>query len=367
MKQILGAAALAAWSVAACAQSSVTLYGRIDTGLEYQSAVPTGPNASASRIRVESGDLGTSLWGLKGVEDLGGGYQALFQLEDGIDTANGTSSDGKAFSRYADVGLSSPDYGTILLGNQLWLSNSQLWPFDPLGQSNWSSASLSRGRNWPILSNTATWESPNWDGLNITSMYALGNQPDFNAGTIDPVTGATVDPGRSDGVSVTYTNTLYELIGMFDEIRDGNGAFSDVFAYSRQYTAGVNLFLGQFKLQAVYESSHANAALAGAPTEAQQEWGGITYTVNPALSVIGAVYHVDTNGSTDGAGHATLYTLGGNYNLSKRTLIGFQVATIHNSSNSDFGLNANYPIAGSDDPLAGHSQSGAYVDLQHSF
>jgi predicted porin len=73
------------------------------------------------------------------------------------------------------------------------------------------------------------------------------------------------------------------------------------------------------------------------------------------------------NGSTDGAGHATLYTLGGTYNLSKRTLLGFQVATVQNSSNSDFGLNANYPIAGSDDPLPGHSQSGAYLDLQHSF
>jgi len=367
MKKILCATVLATCGVAAHAQSSVTLYGRIDTGVEYQSGVPSGANSSSSRWRVESGDLGTSLWGLKGAEDLGGGYQAVFQLEDGINTADGTSSDGKAFSRYADVGLSSPSFGTVLLGNQLWLSNSQLWPFDPLGQSNWSSASLSRGRNWPILSNTVTWESPSWNGLNITSMYALGNQPSFNAGTINEATGATIDPGRSDGVSVTYTNTGYELIGMFDEIRDGNGAFSDVFAYSRQYTAGLNLFLGQFKIQAVYESSHANAALAGAPTVAEQEWGGLTYTVNPAFDVIGAVYHVDTNGSTGGAGHATLYTLGGNYNLSKRTVLGFQVATIRNSANSDFGLNANYPIAGSDDPLSGHTQSGAYLDLQHSF
>jgi len=62
-----------------------------------------------------------------------------------------------------------------------------------------------------------------------------------------------------------------------------------------------------------------------------------------------------------------LYTLGANYNLSKRTILGMQVATIHNSSGADFGLNANYPVSGSDDPLPGHSQSGVYLDLQHAF
>ena len=366
MKKTLLTIALASVGLNVYAQSSVTLYGRIDTGIEYQSGVPSGPNTSSSRFRVESGDLGTSLWGMKGVEDLGGGNQAVFQLEDGLNTATGTSSNGKAFSRYADVGLSNPTYGTVLLGNQLWLSNSALWAFDPLGQSNWSSASLSRGRNWPISSNTMTWESPSWNGLNITAMYALGNQTNFNGGTLNP-DGSTLTPGRSDGVALTYTTQRFELIGMFDEIRDGNGSFSDVFAYSQQYTAGMNLYFGNFKLQGVYEASHANAVLAGAPTLAQQEWAGVTYTVSPALSLIGAAYHVDTNGSVGGAGHATLYTLGANYNLSKRTILGMQVATIHNSSGADFGLNANYPVSGSDDPLPGHSQSGVYLDLQHAF
>ena len=366
MKKILLAISFVGLSINAYAQSSMTLYGRIDTGVEYQTGVPSSTQSSSSRFRVESGDLGTSLWGLKGVEDLGAGNKAVFQLEDGLNTANGTSSGGKAFSRYADVGLSNDTYGTLLLGNQLWLSNSQLWPFDPLGQSNWSSASLSRGRNWPIASNTITWESPTWNGLNITTMYALGNQPSFNAGTLNP-DGTTLTPGRSDGIAVTYTTSQFELIGMFDEIRDGNGSFSDVFAYSQQYTAGMNLYFGNFKLQGVYEASHANAVLAGAPTLAQQEWAGVTYTVSPALSLIGAAYHVDTNGSVGGAGHATLYTLGANYNLSKRTILGMQVATIHNSSGADFGLNANYPVSGSDDPLPGHSQSGVYLDLQHAF
>jgi len=87
MKKALLAASLLTVGVAAHAQSSVTLYGRLDAGLEYMSGVPTNPNAagvaqsSSHRFRAESGDWGTSLWGMKGVEDIGGGNKVLFQLD----------------------------------------------------------------------------------------------------------------------------------------------------------------------------------------------------------------------------------------------------------------------------------------------
>ena len=87
MKKALLAAALLVVGTAAQAQSSVTLYGRLDAGLEYMSGLPnTGYSASTSRVRAESGDFGTSLWGLKGVEDLGGGTKAVFQLEGSFST-----------------------------------------------------------------------------------------------------------------------------------------------------------------------------------------------------------------------------------------------------------------------------------------
>ena len=86
------------------AQSSVTLYGRLDAGLEYMSGVPTGPSStgpatgSTKRIRAESGDWGTNLWGLKGAEDLGGGYRAVFQLEGSFNTMTGAGPGGGGFS-----------------------------------------------------------------------------------------------------------------------------------------------------------------------------------------------------------------------------------------------------------------------------
>ena len=95
MKKALLAASLLTVGVAAHAQSSVTLYGRLDAGLEYMSGAPTSNDAagvttgSANRFRAESGDWGTSLWGMKGVEDLGGGNKAVFQLEGSFNTMTG--------------------------------------------------------------------------------------------------------------------------------------------------------------------------------------------------------------------------------------------------------------------------------------
>jgi len=360
MKKTLLAAALMGVGVSAMAQSSVTLYGRLDNGIEYQTGVPTGANTASSRWRVESGDWGTSMWGMKGVEDIGGGNKVVFDLEDGLNTVNGASAGaaGTAFSRFADVGIANNAYGTLLIGKQQWIAN-MVWDFDPLGQSNWSSASLVRGRNWPGSQNDVSYQTPTVGGFNAYGVYSLSNSTDFNGNTT-----VGTQNGRRDGLAVTYTATSFQLRGIYDEIRSSTGGFTDVYAASREYFAGVNVFLGPFKVQAAYQGSHAPDALASAPSTTNLEWGGVTYTVNPAAAVTAAVYHVNAN---NGGGAATLYTLAGTYNLSKRTLLALEIASVHNSSNGDFGLNANYPAAGSDDPLPGHSQSGAFLDIQHSF
>jgi predicted porin len=148
MKKALLAAALMSAGVIAHAQSSVTLYGRLDAGIEYMNGLVNN-GAGAHRWRAESGDWGTSLWGLKGSEDLGGGNKAVFQLEGAFNTMNGRfgGDAGQIWDRWATVGLSNPTYGTFLMGRELFISNG-VWDFDPFGQSNWSSASLVRSRNW---------------------------------------------------------------------------------------------------------------------------------------------------------------------------------------------------------------------------
>ncbi|MGT2471709.1 porin [Paraburkholderia steynii] len=388
MKKALAAAALLTFGVAAHAQSSVTLYGRLDAGLEYMSGVPTNPNAagqaqsSSHRFRAESGDWGTSLWGLKGAEDLGGGTKAVFQLEGSFNTMTGAGPGGGGlFNRWATVGFANDQYGTFTMGRMLFISNG-VWDFDPFGQSNWSSASLVRGRNWPQSSNNVAYQSPKIAGFDFYGQYALSNATNWNGN-------GTTGQGREAGAQVTYTSSLFQIRGLYDEIRNpangglfgpattivnpanaaGSVTTGGVYAASREYSALVNVFLGQFKVQAAYQairSSGSTGVLPGQPTTLDHEWGGVTWQATPAAALIAAVYHVNGN---NGAGNATIYTVGGSYNLSKRTLLDLQVATVQNSKGANYGLNANAngTSVASDNPLPGHSQTGVYAGIQHSF
>jgi len=208
MKKALLAAALMSAGVVAHAQSSVTLYGRLDAGVEYISGLPNSNyTGSTSRFRVESGDWGTSLWGMKGVEDIGGGNKVLFQLEGSFSTVTGAGpGNGGLFNRWATVGMSNDQYGTLLLGRELFISNG-VWDFDPFGQSNWSSASLVRGRNWPQSSNNISYQSPKFYGFDLYGQYAFSNSTSFNGGN-----GSA--QGREDGLQLTYTSSLFQLRGL---------------------------------------------------------------------------------------------------------------------------------------------------------
>lgn len=123
-KQSLALAALGMFSLSAYAQNSVTLYGVIDEGINYNS------NASGKRLyNLSSGVMQGSRWGLKGREDLGGGLSALFVLESGFDVNNGKMGQGGLlFGRQAYIGVGSR-YGTVTLGRQYDMVVDNLGPF----------------------------------------------------------------------------------------------------------------------------------------------------------------------------------------------------------------------------------------------
>lgn len=108
MKKTFVLTALAATLAApAFAQSSVTIYGRLNVTLERSefgnADATTDLNDNSSRI------------GFKGVEDLGGGLKAGFQIEHGFDATTGRA--GSSFwGRQSEVNLSG-GFGMIRLGN----------------------------------------------------------------------------------------------------------------------------------------------------------------------------------------------------------------------------------------------------------
>ena len=108
-KSILALSLLGAFSGAAFAQSSVTIYGVADVGVQGTSA------GNGKTAKVTSGQEGGSRLGFKGTEDLGGGLKANFVLEMGVKVDDGSSDQGRAFGRTTLVGLSG-DFGSVNIG-----------------------------------------------------------------------------------------------------------------------------------------------------------------------------------------------------------------------------------------------------------
>lgn len=87
MRQILLLSVLATASSLAWAQSSVNLYGIVDAGLTSTSGLRDG-----TARQLVSGIMEGSRFGVRGDEDLGGGYRVLFTLEHRLELDNGSIS-----------------------------------------------------------------------------------------------------------------------------------------------------------------------------------------------------------------------------------------------------------------------------------
>lgn len=367
MKTTLGAVVLFAAGSAASAQTSVTLYGRVDGGIEYLNHVANGSGGVSSRWSAEGGDWGTSMLGFKGTEDLGGGSAAIFDLETALQIMNGTTGGGRLFSRRAYVGLKNETWGQIQAGRNLFIDSDGVWEFDPFVQQAVSSASLVRGRNWQQTNNNVEYHSPVWHGFDVQGQYAFGNQASgFN-------NGPDGDFGRSDGIMLSYHSHLFDVRGIYDELRDSNGRLSNIFTASREYFVGGNLRVQKFKIQAAYTHYAAPDTPAGMADSADHYWLGATYQATPKWAVTAAGFYIHVNQGSgdvehDPGSHATLYALGTTYNLSARTFLYGTLAYVDNSRNGTFSVFATPRDSTSPtSPMAGESQTGAYVGMMHVF
>jgi predicted porin len=196
MKRVTGAKAIVVSAVAlaagsAFAQSSVTLYGVIDTGLGYQSNQASLGATSGGRavVKMLNGVVYGSRFGLKGTEDLGGGNRAIFVLEEGFNSQNGAeATSGLAFSRQAYVGLANQAYGTLTAGRQYESYYSLLVPWSPATPlSGYFGAHPGDIDSLDLIyrvNNNLVYTSPNLHGLVFSGSYSLGGVPgSFNAGS----------------------------------------------------------------------------------------------------------------------------------------------------------------------------------------
>lgn len=184
MKKTLIALAAVAATGAAFAQSSVTLYGVADIGIN-------DTNAPGRKMQLDSSatmNNGTSRWGIRGTEDLGGGLKAGFNFEAGLSLDNGAagSFSGNYFGRNAFMTLSG-GFGELSLGRRLNPAFNTAAAWELTGAANYSAVVSQFGS---VLAGIRTsdmimYTSPNMSGFVAQFGHRLKGDNAPNKGSND--------------------------------------------------------------------------------------------------------------------------------------------------------------------------------------
>jgi predicted porin len=286
------AAALAAGT--AQAQSTVNLSGRLNVTLERQdnNGVKTYQMVNnASRIKFA------------GSEDLGGGMKAGFVLEHGFNVDNGGASQSRFWARQSEVNLSG-GFGMIRLGN--FISEAYFATADYISMHNHDT------------------------GPSSDALYAyLGNDTNKVAyRTPEFVKGMTLEAAVSAGERVD--KRAYDLAWNYSM-----GALQLGAGYQKKDTAN------QYAVRALYE---LGPVVLGAMVQRDKNAYDMGNRTNYRLSAMYTVGSLELHANIGRAGDyskvkdsdASQFTLGYNYNLSKRTKVYGYYTKVSASKNTSY-------------------------------
>jgi predicted porin len=364
---------------AACAQSSVTLYGVIDTGVERITNVGAG-SSSLTRMPGQSGGYLPSRWGVRGTEDLGNGLKANFVLESGFSPDKGTNSTnqgGRLFGRSAWVGLSG-NWGALSFGRQYTMYFWSLLDADPMGPAIYGLGSLDSGIPGARSDNTVAYKGT-WAGFTAGATYSFGR--DANGSTTANSCAGEVAGNykacKQYSVLAKYDAPIWGVALAFDEQRGGPGANLAVpaaVANSSDTTDRRRIANGYVKFGPVKASvglikrnNEANTATTVTPRSdlvfVEADWA-----VTPAITVTPLWARLKYKDSTDGS-KATMYSLRVGYALSKRTALYATAGRISNKGSLGLSVSGGTVPADAQAtaPIAGGSQNGYMVGVRHSF
>jgi predicted porin len=170
------AAVACALPVLAHAQSAVTLYGLIDTGITYLS------NAGGkSDVVAADGVIQPSRFGLRGTEDIGGGTRVVFTLENGFSLNTGADSQpGLMFGRQAFVGVTNDKWGSLTFGRQydfIWDYVTLFSIGSRIGAYSFHPGDYDHLGGSLRINNAVKYSVTPFAGLNVGVLYAFGANP----------------------------------------------------------------------------------------------------------------------------------------------------------------------------------------------
>ncbi|SAL66799.1 outer membrane protein (porin) [Caballeronia terrestris] len=365
----------------AFAQSSVTLYGVIDEGLDYTNNVGSG-----HVYELSSGYAQGSRWGLRGVEDLGGGTKAILQLENGFDVNSGRAAQGgRMFGRQAYVGVERERFGTLTFGRQYDSVVDYLAPTTANG--NWAGYLFAHPYdndntdNSFRVSNAVKYASPQMAGFRFGGAYGFSNDANFANNRQYSVGGSYSNGGlligaaylQADGPGTNATGAIAANDASFIAER------MRVFGAGVNYTMGLAT-MGFAYTNTAYRNPSGNGYIGGVPLAAPGvalnalkyqnfEVNG-KYQFTPGFFV-GAqyVYTMETYDASTGNVKPRIHSVGlmADYFLSKRTDVYMQGAYQKVTGDSTNSILDQAFIPGTQAPSSTGNQLVMRVALRHAF
>ena len=311
-KSLLALAVLTAVTGAASAQSSVTLYGKVDLGLVLDSG-----NANGKSIRIASGVTGGSRIGFKGVEDLGGGMKAAFQLETGYcaDSAAGApnfcTGSNNFMGRQAHGDLTGA-FGAISAGRQYSLGFNNLSTIDPFGTGFAGQVNNIVDPSGIRLNNSATYSTPSMGGFTASAEVAFGEQT------------GNWEANRETGAGLTYASGPAYVGFTFYDVSNANGNG----AARKNYLLGGTYDFGVVKVHALAQKSTGPSSL-----DVLDIMAGVTVPLAGGNVMASYIRHNDRTGADKDANQLGIGYL---YPLSKRTAVYTAFGRIQNQHGAAF-------------------------------
>lgn len=331
----------AVMATSSMAQSSVTMYGMVDAGLEMNNS------GKGSHYRMISGGTGSSRLGFRGSETLSSDLSVSFHLETGVLLTTGAlTQGGRPFRRGASLALNSKKYGSFSMGliNLPYFQvQSKIDAFDWRGAGGLLAAVRDDGnavvRVLPIatmarVDNALAYVSPNLAGLQLRLLATLSKDKG--------------EYGDAYSGSARFTRDNWDVMAGYAEIKSAekhNGEVKSHVVGGSYNWSGVKVFLGYTR-----ERNDCHTCTGSLKPSTNLMAGGSNDFSVSNLGVripqgnftwIAQYAHIKDRSnysSATGKRASDWIGIGMEYALSKRTLVYGSVASISNKNGSNFTL-----------------------------
>ena len=232
-KTLLAVALMTGFAGVAQAETSVTLYGLLDTAIGYERIKHDATGITKKKTGLRDGTQSGNRWGLKGSEDLGGGLRATFQLESGFTLSDGEQGQsGRLFGRHATVGLAGDSWGQIDFGRQTNIGSRFFVDVHGQGWGDTGSVNAFKGQDSYRMDNSVVYVSPNFSGFQFGAGYSFNanGKQDFK------VSGEKDTNQREFTTGLRYKSGPINVALTYDQLRLQSAANANSYKNTKSWT-----------------------------------------------------------------------------------------------------------------------------------